>query len=215
MKPNIYEKPRYKCLLCGHIHDDANFCDKCKAGKDHQKLFTPVRVASSTLTWADSHIVGEGALLPADLKAKLKACFTAETTEVGMYNAMSRAAAREGFPEIAETFRTIAKEEAFHATRFCELIGDLVKESTKENLIAAISGENGACALRKQIATESKKLGYDAVHDFIHEASKDEARHGTMFLSLLNRYFDEIVNDSDLGKHSDPYKSSENLKTTN
>lgn len=112
-----------------------------------------------------------------------------ECTEVGMYLAMSRQAAREGYPEIAEYYKTAAFEEAEHAAKFAELLGEVVTTSTKKNLELRVAAEAGACAGKKEIATKAKQLGLDAIHDTVHEMAKDEARHGCAFQGLLNRYF--------------------------
>lgn len=119
----------------------------------------------------------------------LRANFTGECQETGMYLAMSRQAEREGYPEVAETMRRIALEEAAHAARFCELLGESVSESTKENLQTMINGEAGANRGKKDLATRAKKEGQDAIHDAVHEACKDEARHCLALQGLLKRFF--------------------------
>jgi rubrerythrin len=119
----------------------------------------------------------------------LRANFTGECTEVGMYLAMSRQADREGFPEVAEAYKRIAFEEAEHAAKFAELLGEVLVADTKANLKARVEAENGACAGKKNLATKAKQLNYDAIHDTVHEMCKDEARHGQAFTGLLNRYF--------------------------
>ena len=119
----------------------------------------------------------------------LKANFTGECTEVGMYLAMSRQADREGYPEVAEAYKRIAYEEADHASRFAELLGEVVTKSTKKNLQLRVEAEYGACDGKKKLATRAKELNYDAIHDTVHEMCKDEARHGMAFKGLLNRYF--------------------------
>ena len=106
-----------------------------------------------------------------------------------MYLAMSRAADREGYPEIAEAYKRIAYEEAEHAAKFAELLGEVVTDSTKKNLELRVAAEHGATAGKMEIAKKAKALGLDAIHDTVHEMAKDEARHGKAFDGLLNRYF--------------------------
>jgi rubrerythrin len=106
-----------------------------------------------------------------------------------MYLAMSRQADREGYPEVAEAYKRIAFEEAEHAAKFAELLGEVVEADTKANLEARVAAEHGACQGKKDIATRAKELGYDAIHDTVHEMCKDEARHGQAFKGLLDRYF--------------------------
>ena len=112
-----------------------------------------------------------------------------ECTEVGMYIAMSRQADRDGYPEIAEAFKRYAWEEAEHAAKFAELLGEVVHADTKKNLMLRAEAECGACMGKKELATKAKQLGYDAIHDTVHEMAKDEARHGKGFDGLLKRYF--------------------------
>ena len=119
----------------------------------------------------------------------LRANFTGECTEVGMYLAMSRQADREGLPEVAEAYKRIAFEEAEHAAKFAELLGEVVAPCTKTNLTRRVEAEGGACAGKLELATRAKQLGYDAIHDTVHEMCKDEARHGAAFAGLLKRYF--------------------------
>ena len=128
------------------------------------------------------------AVAAADLEG-LRQHFTGECSEVGMYLAMSRVADREGYPEVAEAYKRIAFEEAEHAAKFAELLGEVVTDSTKKNLEMRAAAEQGACAGKKEIATLAKQLGYDAIHDTVHEMAKDEARHGRVFDGLLARYF--------------------------
>ena len=115
--------------------------------------------------------------------------FSGECSEVGMYLAMSRVADREGYPEIAEAFKRYAFEEAEHAAKFAELLGEVVTSSTKKNLELRVAAEHGACAGKKELAVLAKQQNLDAIHDTVHEMAKDEARHGCGFAGLLNRYF--------------------------
>src|SRR5699024_6135027 len=141
------------------------------------------------VTWADEHRIGVAEGVDPEILEGLRQNFQGECTEVGMYLAMSRQAAREGYPEVAEYYKTAAFEEAEHAAKFAELLGEVVTNSTKKNLELRVAAEAGACAGKKDIATKAKQLGLDAIHDTVHEMAKDEARHGCAFQGLLNRYF--------------------------
>ena len=141
------------------------------------------------MTFVTEHHVGDGRVEDAEIMAGLKANFEGECTEVGMYLAMGRVAAREGYPEIAEYWRRAALEEAEHAAKFAELLGEVLTDSTKKNLEMRVEAECGATAGKMAIAKRAKELGYDAIHDTVHEMAKDEARHGKAFQGLLNRYF--------------------------
>ena len=118
----------------------------------------------------------------------LKDHFMGECTEVGMYLAMSRQADREGYPEVAEAFKRYALEEAEHAAKFAELLGEVVWD-TKTNVEKRMLAEEGACAGKMEIARKAKEMDLDAIHDTVHEMAKDEARHGAGFQGLFNRYF--------------------------
>ncbi len=141
------------------------------------------------MQWADEHFIGVAADVGKDIIEDLRANFVGECTEVGMYLAMSRQADREGYPEVAEAYKRIAYEEADHASKFAELLGEVVKPSTKENLKARVDAEYGACEGKKKLATIAKQQNLDAIHDTVHEMAKDEARHGCAFKGLLDRYF--------------------------
>ena len=141
------------------------------------------------MTWATEHKVGIIEGVEADVIEGLRANFNGECSEVGMYLAMSRVAEREGYPEIAEAYKRYAFEEADHAARFAEMLGEVVTDSTKKNLQMRVEAENGACAGKQDLAMRAKQLGYDAIHDSVHEMAKDEARHGCGFKGLLERYF--------------------------
>ena len=119
----------------------------------------------------------------------LRQNFEGECAEVGMYLAMSRQADREGYPEVAEAFKRYAFEEADHAARFAELLGEVLTNSTEKNLKMRAEAEHGACAGKKELATLAKELNLDAIHDTVHEMCKDEARHGQGFAGLLKRHF--------------------------
>jgi len=141
------------------------------------------------MTWAAEHVVGVAQGAPEDIMAGLHANFTGECTEVGMYLAMSRVAHREGYPEIGLYWEQAAYEEANHAARFAELLGEVVTASTKKNLEMRVEAENGATQGKTDLAKRAKELGLDAIHDTVHEMARDEARHGRAFKGLLERYF--------------------------
>ena len=177
---------KYICQVCGHSHEGADapdFCPICNAAKSNF-----LERVEGKLDWADEHRIGVAADVDPEILEGLRANFAGECTEVGMYLAMSRQADREGYPEVAEAYKRIAWEEAEHAAKFAELLGELVWD-TKTNLKARVDAENGACADKKRIATRAKELGLDAIHDTVHEMCKDEARHGQAFQGLLKRYF--------------------------
>jgi rubrerythrin len=179
---------KFICTVCGHVHTgDAapEVCPLCKAKADK---FVEQVESEGALTWADEHRIGVAKGIDEEVLAGLKAHFAGECTEVGMYIAMSRQADREGYPEVAEAYKRIAWEEAEHAAKFAELLGEVVWD-TKTNLKARMEAESGACADKKRIATRAKELGLDAVHDTVHEMCKDEARHGQAFEGLYNRFF--------------------------
>ena len=159
-------------------------CPQCGAAKEKFTL-----QESGEMTWSDEHVIGVAQGVDERVIEGLKANFTGECTEVGMYIAMSRQADREGYPEVAEAYKRIAWEEAEHASKFAELLGEVLVADTKENLRVRVEAENGACKGKKEIATRAKELNLDAIHDTVHEMCKDEARHGMAFQGLLKRYF--------------------------
>ncbi len=178
----------YVCKICGYVHfgeEAPEKCPQCGAGKDKFEL----REEGSNKAYADEHKIGVAQGLDAEIVESLRADFKGECTEVGMYLAMSRQADRDGYPEIAEAFKRYAFEEAEHAAKFAELLGEVVYPDTKKNLQLRAEAEFGACAGKKKTATRAKELGYDAIHDTVHEMCKDEARHGKGFEGLLKRYF--------------------------
>ncbi|MDR1960927.1 MAG: NADH peroxidase [Gracilibacteraceae bacterium] len=178
---------KWVCKICGYVHEGPEApatCPQCKAGKDQFS-----KAPEGELAWADQHVVGVAKGIDQGLLEGLRAHFLGESTEVGMYLAMSRVADREGYPEVAEAYKRIAWEEAEHAAKFGELLGEVVTDSTKKNLQLRVEAEHGACAGKKEMATLAKQLGLDAIHDTVHEMCKDEARHGAAFQGLLKRYF--------------------------
>ena len=176
----------FVCSVCGYVHKgDAPpaECPTCKAKADKFNEKT------AELGWADEHKVGVAQGVDPEIIEGLRANFTGECTEVGMYLAMSRVADREGLPEVAEAYKRIAFEEAEHAAKFAELLGEVITDSTKKNLEMRVAAERGATQGKKDIATKAKALNLDAIHDTVHEMCKDEARHGKAFEGLLKRYF--------------------------
>ncbi len=177
---------KYVCTICGYVFEGEAApaeCPICKAGSDKFIEQTGERV------YADEHRIGVAQGVDERVLEGLRQNFVGECTEVGMYLAMSRQADREGYPEVAEAYKRIAFEEAEHAARFAELLGEVVVADTAKNLEMRVEAEHGATQGKKDIATLAKELGYDAIHDTVHEMCKDEARHGKAFEGLLNRYF--------------------------
>lgn len=178
---------RFVCSVCGYLHEGDTppvECPQCKAKAEKFK-----EKVVGDMSWADEHFIGVAKDVDPEILEGLRANFTAECTEVGMYLAMSRQADREGNPEVAEAYKRIAWEEAEHASKFAELLGEVVVADTKANLQARVDAEHGACQGKKDLATKAKQLNYDAIHDTVHEMCKDEARHGSAFAGLLKRYF--------------------------
>lgn len=178
---------KFICTICGYVHEGDSAPVACPICKAPASKFNEVK--ESNYVWADEHRIGVAKGLDEEVVAGLKMNFEGECTEVGMYLAMSRQADREGFPEIAEAYKRIAFEEAEHAAKFAELLGEVVDVSTKKNLEMRVAAESAATEGKLKIAKRAKELGYDAIHDTVHEMCKDEARHGNAFLGLLNRYF--------------------------
>lgn len=188
---------KYRCTVCGHVYDEekegVKFADLpetwvCPICKQPKSKFEPVE-ETEELVWASEHKVGVASDVPEDIKESLRAEFQGECSEVGMYLAMSRAAMREGLAEVGMYYRQAAFEEADHASRYAEMLGEVVSESTKKNLEARVAAENGATAGKTALAKKCKELNLDALHDSIHEMARDEARHGKAFKGLLDRYF--------------------------
>ena len=185
---------KWVCPVCGYVHEGdtpPEFCPQCKVPGSK---FTEQK---GEMTWAAEHVVGVGkqfgADVPEEVKAEiiagLKANFEGECTEVGMYLAMARVAHREGYPEIGMYWEKAGLEEAEHAAKFAEMLGEVVTDSTKKNLEMRVAAENGATAGKTELAKMAKAQGLDAIHDTVHEMARDEARHGKAFAGLLKRYF--------------------------
>ena len=177
---------KFVCSVCGYVHEgDAapEKCPQCGVGADK---FTE---QAEGLSWAAEHVVGVAQGVSEDILEDLRANFNGECSEVGMYLAMARVAFREGYPEIGMYWEKAAYEEAEHAAKFAELLGEVVTDSTKKNLEMRVAAENGATAGKTDLAKRAKELGLDAIHDTVHEMARDEARHGKAFEGLLKRYF--------------------------
>ena len=177
---------KFVCSVCGYVYEGEaapEFCPLCKAPAS--KFIEQ----SEEKTWAAEHVVGVASDVPEDIKADLRAIFEGVCSEVGMYLAMARVAHREGYPEIGLYWEKAAYEEAEHAAKFAELLGEVVSASTEENLRVRVEAENGATAGKFDLAKRAKALDLDAIHDTVHEMARDEARHGKAFEGLLKRYF--------------------------
>ena len=179
---------KYICAVCGYVHEGDSAPEKCPLCKAPAEKFT--EVVEGEMTWAAEHIVGIGKKdASEEIIAGLRANFEGECTEVGMYLAMARVAHREGYPEIGEYWQKAAYEEAEHAAKFAELLGEVVTDSTKKNLEMRVAAENGATEGKFELAKMAKLANLDAIHDTVHEMARDEARHGKAFAGLLVRYF--------------------------
>ena len=180
---------KFVCPVCGYVYEGDSVPEgfKCPlCGADGSKFIKQ----EEGMTWASEHVVGVAKSdIPAELLEGLRANFSGECTEVGMYLAMARVAHREGYPEIGLYWEKAAYEEAEHAAKFCEMLGELVSPSTKVNLQKRVEAENGATSGKFELAKRAKEEGLDAIHDTVHEMARDEARHGKAFEGLLNRYF--------------------------
>ena len=177
---------KFVCTVCGYVHEGneaPEFCPVCKVPASKFNEMGEEKV------WAAEHIVGVAEGAPEDIIADLRANFEGECSEVGMYLAMARVAHREGYPEIGLYWEKAAYEEAEHAAKFAELLGEVVTASTKKNLEMRVEAENGATAGKFDLAKRAKELNLDAIHDTVHEMARDEARHGRAFEGLLARYF--------------------------
>lgn len=178
---------KFVCTVCGYIHEGETApekCPVCGVGADKFQL-----QVEGQREWACEHVVGVAQGSSEDIMADLRANFEGECCEVGMYLAMARVAHREGYPEIGLYYEKAAYEEAEHAAKFAELLGEVVTNSTKKNLELRVEAENGATAGKFDLARRAKEANHDAIHDTVHEMAKDEARHGKAFEGLLKRYF--------------------------
>jgi len=178
---------KFVCPVCGYVHEGDAAPEKCpQCGVPGAKF---KKSEEGEMAWAAEHVIGIAQGVPQDIYDGLKANFEGECCEVGMYLAMARAAFREGYAEIGMYWEKAAYEEAEHAAKFCELLGEIVSPSTKVNLEKRVAAENGATAGKFEIAKRAKAEGLDAIHDTVHEMARDEARHGKAFKGFLDRYF--------------------------
>lgn len=177
---------KWICTVCGYVHEGPEPPERCpQCGVPASKF----KKAEQEMVWAAEHVVGVAQGVPEDILEGLRANFQGECTEVGMYLAMGRVAHREGYPEIGLYWEKAALEEADHAARIAEMLGELVTDSTKKNLEMRMEAEFGATDGKTELAKKCKQLNLDALHDSIHEMARDEARHGRAFEGLLKRYF--------------------------
>lgn len=177
---------KYVCPVCGYVYEGESAPEKCpQCGVPGSKF----KVEEGEMSWAAEHFVGVAKDAPEEILEGLRANFQGECTEVGMYLAMARVAHREGYPEIGLYWEKAAYEEAEHAAKFAELLGEVVTDSTKKNLEMRVAAENGATKGKTDLAKLAKQLNLDAIHDTVHEMARDEARHGKAFEGLLKRYF--------------------------
>lgn len=177
---------KWVCSVCGYVYEGDEAPAECPVCHVGPEKFTK---QEGEMTWAAEHVVGVAKGAPEDIIADLRSNFEGECSEVGMYLAMSRQAFREGYPEIGDYYHRAALEEAEHAAKFAELLGEVLTDSTKKNLQMRVDAENGATAGKTDLAKRAKALDLDAIHDTVHEMARDEARHGKAFKGLLDRYF--------------------------
>ena len=179
---------KFVCSVCGYVHEGDSAPERCPQCKVPAEKFNEQKEG---MAWAAEHVVGVAKGVDPEIIEGLRANFMGECTEVGMYLAMARVAHREGYPEIGLYWEKAALEEAEHAAKFAELLGEVVTASTKKNLEMRIDAENGATLGKFELAKLAKELGLDAIHDTVHEMARDEARHGKAFEGLLKRYFNK------------------------
>ena len=178
---------KWICEVCGYVHEGDQPPEKCPVCQAPASKFK--KQDEGDMAWAAEHVVGIAKDVDPKIIEGLRENFNGECSEVGMYLAMSRVAYREGYPEIGEYWRRAAFEEAEHAAKFAELLGEVLTDSTKKNLEMRVAAENGATAGKTELAKMAKEQGLDAIHDTVHEMARDEARHGKAFKGLLDRYF--------------------------
>lgn len=177
---------KFVCSVCGYVHEGDTAPEECPVCHVSSDKF---KEQADELSWAAEHVVGVAKGSSEDIIKDLRANFEGECTEVGMYLAMARVAHREGYPEVGMYYEKAAYEEAEHAAKFAELLGEVISDSTKKNLELRIAAENGATAGKVDLAKRAKEANLDAIHDTVHEMARDEARHGKAFEGLYNRYF--------------------------
>ena len=177
---------KWVCSICGYVYEGENPPEQCPQCKAPASKFVEQK---GEVTWACDHVVGIAKGVDERVIEGLRANFNGECTEVGMYLAMARVAEREGYPEVGAFYKLAAHEEAEHAAKFAELLGEVFTDSTKKNLELRAEAENGATSGKLELAKLAKELNLDAIHDTVHEMAKDEARHGRAFAGLLKRFF--------------------------
>ena len=177
---------KWVCQVCGYIYEGDTAPEECPVCHVGAEKFEELK---GEMTWAAEHVVGVAKGVDPEIIEGLRMNFNGECSEVGMYLAMARVAHREGYPEIGLYWEKAAYEEAEHAAKFAELLGEVLTDSTKKNLEMRVEAENGATAGKMDLAKKAKELGLDAIHDTVHEMARDEARHGKAFAGLLARYF--------------------------
>ena len=177
---------KFVCSVCGYVHEGDSAPDVCPICKAPAEKF---QKQEGEMSWAAEHVLGVAQGVREDIISDLRMNFEGECSEVGMYLAMARVAFREGYSEIGMYYEKAAFEEAEHAAKFAELLGEVVTDSTKKNLELRVAAENGATAGKFDLAKRAKELNLDAIHDTVHEMARDEARHGKAFAGLLKRYF--------------------------
>ena len=181
---------KFVCSVCGYVYEGEAAPEVCPICKAPASKFVEQK---DEMSWAAEHVVGVASDVPEDIKADLRANFAGECSEVGMYLAMARVAHREGYPEIGLYWEKAAYEEAEHAAKFAEMLGEDLEpnmtSSTKKNLAWRVDCEYGATAGKVDLAKCAKKNNLDAIHDTVHEMARDEARHGKALEGLLKRYF--------------------------
>ena len=177
---------KFVCQVCGYVYEGESAPAECQVCHAPAEKF---KEQTGDKTWAAEHVVGVAKGASEDIISDLRANFEGECSEVGMYLAMARVAYREGYPEVGSYYEKAAYEEAEHAAKFAELLGEVVTDSTKKNLQMRVDAENGATAGKVDLAKRAKEANLDAIHDTVHEMARDEARHGKAFEGLLKRYF--------------------------
>jgi rubrerythrin len=178
---------KWTCTICGYTCEGDQAPEQCPICKAPAEKFKAVE--EGEMNWAAEHVLGVAKGVDEEILQGLRENFEGECSEVGMYLAMGRVACREGYPEIGEYWRRAALEEAEHAAKFAELLGEVLTDSTEENLRMRVDAEFGATEGKFELAKKAKELGLDAIHDTVHEMARDEARHGKAFKGLLDRYF--------------------------
>ena len=177
---------KFVCTVCGYVYEGDAAPAECPVCHAPAYKF---KEQEGDKVWAAEHVVGVAQGVSEDILADLRANFAGECSEVGMYLAMARVAHREGYPEIGLYWEKAAYEEAEHAAKFAELLGEVVTDSTKKNLEMRVDAEHGATEGKFDLAKRAKAANLDAIHDTVHEMARDEARHGKAFEGLLKRYF--------------------------